>query len=148
MVIRVFDDEIVSATKFRVRQSHWLAVAAKRPVTVTNGDNKVTVFSRERIHELYLGKYYLELAVKFCNEMQKNEKSNIFPWIEYLDSEERIQFSQEFINAVSAAIVTDGWSKIEELLADWKATAETESDTEAMKALRNKVHKDKYVTIK
>lgn len=147
MVAHVFDDEIVNATKFRVKQSHWLAVASKRPVTVTSGDLKVTIMNRELIHELYVGKYYLELALKYCNEMQ-NEKSSIFPWIEYLDSKEKMQFHKEFINGILAAVVAGSWDKVEELLADWKATAETENNAEAMKALRNKVRKDEYVTIK
>ena len=148
MTTHVFDDEIVSATKFRIKQSHWLDVAAKRPVTVTVGDNKVIVFNRERIHELYLGRHYLESAVKLCDEIDKNKKITVFPWLECLDAEERKQFQIEYINNVLISIATDKWDNVEELLADWKATAETENNAEAMKALRAKIRKAEYSTIK
>lgn len=148
MVTHVFDDEIITATKFRTRQSHWLSIASKRPVTVTVGDNKVVVFSRERVHGLYLGRHYLEAAVKLCNEMEKGKKSLVFPWLEHLDSVEQEQFRDEFVNNVLTAIVTDKWDKVQELLEDWEATAETKSNPDVMKALKAKVRKGQYITIK
>ena len=148
MVTHVFDDEIVSASKFRDRQSHWLAVASKRPVTVTTGDNKVIVFNRERVHELYLSRHYLESAVKLCNEIEKGKKSTVYPWLEYFDAEEIKQFQVEYINTILVSIVTDRWDSMGELLGDWEATAETKNNPDVMKALKAKVPKDECVTIK
>lgn len=148
MVTRVFDDEIVSATKFRTSQSYWLSVASKRPVTVTTGDKKVIVFSRERMRELYIGRDYLELAVRLYDELERNQKNTILYWLEYLDVEDRKLFIKEFINNILISITTSKWDNVEELLEDWKATAETENNPDVMKALKTKIRKDEYITIK
>ena len=148
IVIHVFGDDIISATKFRNSQSYWLGVASKRPVTITSGDNKVIVFNRERVHELYLGRHYLESAIKLCDEIEKGGKSTVYSWLEYLDSKERGQFQVEYINNILISMVTGKWDNIEELLEDWKATAETKNNPDVMKALKAKVRKGEYVTIK
>ena len=92
MVTTVFSDEIVNATELRAKQSHWLTMAAKRPVTVTYGARKLTILNREKIRNLFIQAHYLELFVKHCNEVVKGTKSNAFPWIEHLDDEEKRQF--------------------------------------------------------
>ena len=148
MTTTVFSDEIVNATELRAKQSHWLAMAAKRPVTVTYGTRKLTILSREKIRNLFIQAHYLELFTSYCNEIMKGMRSSKFPWIEYLDSEERKQFHEEFVNSLMVAVVTDAWDEIETLLGDWRATAETESNPDVMKALKTKVPKEEYVTIK
>jgi len=148
MVTTVFSDEIVNATELRAKQSHWLTMAAKRPVTVTYGARKLTILNREKIRNLFIQAHYLELFTSYCNEILKGRKSTKFPWIEYLDSEGKKQFHEEFVNSLMAAIVTDEWDGVETLLEDWEATAETESDEEAMKALRTKQSPDKYIALR
>jgi hypothetical protein len=148
MVTTVFSDEIVNATELRAKQSHWLTMAAKRPVTVTYGACKLTILNREKIRNLFIQAHYLELFVTYCNEVMKGMKSSRFPWIEYLDSEEKKQLHEEFVGSIKMAVVTDDWDGIETLLGDWKATAETESDEEAMKALRTKQAPDKYIAFR
>ncbi len=148
MITHILNDEIISATKFRNSQSYWLGVASKRPVTVTTGDNKVVVFSRERVRELYLGRHYLESAIKLCNEIERGNKSTVYPWLEYLDAEEIEQFQVEYIDNILASIANDKWENVEELLEDWQATAETKNNPAVMKALKAKARKDDYVTIK
>ena len=148
MVTTAFSDEIVNATQLRARQSHWLAMASKRPVTVTYGSSKLTILSREKIRNLYIQAYHLELFVKYCNEVMKGTKSTVFPWIEYLDGEEKEQFHKEYVTSIMVATVTEHWDEVEILLEDWRATAETESNPDLMKALKTKVPKEEYVTIK
>jgi hypothetical protein len=148
MVTTVFSDEIVNATELRAKQSHWLTMAARRPVTVTYGSRKLTILNREKIRNLFIQAHYLELFVKHCNEVVKGTKSNAFPWIEHLDDEEKRQFHEEFIDSIMMAIITEDWDGVETLLEDWKATAETESDEEIMKALGAKQEPDKYIALK
>jgi hypothetical protein len=148
MVSTVFYDEIVNATQLRAKQSHWLSVATKRPVTVTYGTRKLTIIDREKIRNLFLQAHYLELFVKYCDEIMKGTKINTFPWLEYLDDEEKRQFRDEYLGSIRAAIVTEHWEDIETLLDDWKATAETNSNEEAVRALKTKEARDKYITLK
>ena len=75
-------------------------------------------------------------------------KSTAFPWVEYLDDEEKEQFRNEYINSIREATITGHWDGVEDLIEDWKATAETESSPDLVKALKTKVPKEEYVTIK
>jgi hypothetical protein len=148
MVTTVFSDEIVNATQLRARQSHWLTMASRRPVTVTYGSTKLTILNREKIRNLYAQIHHLELFIKYCNEIMYGTKSEAFPWAEYLDGEEKDQFRNEYINSIMKATVTEHWDVVEDLLEDWKATAETGSNPDLVKALKTKVPKEEYVTIK
>lgn len=148
MATIVFSDEIVNPTQLRARQSHWLAMASRRPVTVTYGSSSLTILSREKIRNLYTQIHHLELFMKYYNEKIHGEKSTVFPWVEYLDDEEKAQFHDEYFDNIMAAIVTGHWDEVEILLEDWKATAETESNPELVKALKAKVPKEEYVAIK
>jgi len=148
MVTTVFSDEIVNATQLRAKQSHWLNMASRRPVTVTYGAHKLTIVNREKIRNLFMQAHYLELFVKYCNEIMKGTRSSVFPWVEYLDDEEKKQFHEEYISSIMMAIITEGWDEVETLLEDWKATAETESDEEFMKVLKTRGRKDEYVDLR
>ena len=148
MVTTVFSDEIVNASELRTKQRHWLSMAAKRPVTVTDGSNRLTIYNREKIRDLFIQKYYSELFIKYCNEFLEKDKNRTIPWLQYLDESEQKQFHKEFLTSVISAIVTDNWDQVEVVLADWKATAETENDPEAMKALQRKGRKSEYIALK
>jgi hypothetical protein len=148
MVTTAFSDEIVNASNFRDKQSHWLSIASKRPVTVASGDMKVTILNRDMVRNLFLQKYFLELAVQLCGEMASKKDIKTLPWISYLDKEEQKEFRNELLDCVIEAIASNKWNDVEILIEDWKATAETESNKEAMAALRHKVSKDKYIPLK
>ena len=145
MVSTLFSDEIVNVSKFRGSQSRWLSMAAKRPITITNGDTKLTVLNRELVKNLYLQKYYLELIVQFCDEVDTGKAFKALPWLTYLDGDEKKEFFTDLMSAIMEAITVDRWDGIEEVIEDWKATAETESNEEAMAAINSKVSKDKYI---
>lgn len=144
----IFLDEIVNVSKFRGNQSHWLSLAAKRPVTVTNGDMKVTILNRDLIRNLYIQKHYLELIVQFCSEMDNGQDIKSLPWANYLDKEEQKEFRNELLKSVMISITVDNWENLETLIEDWKATAETEHNEAAMSAINSKVSKDKYISRK
>lgn len=148
MVTTVFSDEIVNATQLRAKQSYWLNLASRRPVTVTYGTHKLTILDREKARNLYIQGHHLTLFVKYCNEVMKGAKSSEFPWIDYLDDKEKKQFHEEYINNIMVAIVTEHWDEVENLLEDWKATAETSSNEEIVKALKTKQAPDKYIALK
>jgi hypothetical protein len=148
MVTLAFEDEIVSATKFRGEQSHWLELARKRPITITNGDNKVTIINRNDIRNLVISRNYLELAVRLCDELEKNQKSSTLYWLEYLDNKDRKLFIKELVSNIMISVTTGNWDNLGELLEDWKATAETVNNAEVVKALDGDISPKDYVTIK
>lgn len=148
MVTIAFSDDIIKASELRKEQKYWFDRASSKPITVTYGSRKFTIMDRDKIYNLYLRKYYLELVIKYCDEMVKGVDSNTFPWIIYLDDEEKEEFHNELIITVAKAVTTNDWATIEELIEDWKATAETKNNPAVMKALKTQVNKDKLVTIK
>jgi hypothetical protein len=148
MVTTLFSDEIVNSTELRNNQRYWLGRASSRPITITYGHHQLAIIDRETISNLYRQKYYLELVVKFCEEVEKKTNSNTFPWVDYLANNEKRQFHEELMTNVVKAIVTDNWIGVETLLNDWKATAETIQDTEAMKILSTTGRKNEYIALK
>ena len=148
MVTQIFEDEIVSATKFREKQSHWLSVAKKRPITITSGENRVTLVDRELMRDLYLSRYYLEMAVQLCDESVGVDKYSVLPWLKYISAREQKEFKKELIQNMLVSITTDNWENVTELLDDWKATAETYQNKEAMRNLLVRGRKEDYVPLK
>jgi len=148
MVTTIFSDEIVNATELRAKQSQWLTMASERPVTVTYGNRKLTILNREKVRNLFVHSHYLALFAKHCNELIKGTKSDAFPWTEHLDDKEKRQFHEELVSSIMTAVITENWDEVETLLDDWKATAETENNPDLMRALKTKVPKGEYVTIK
>ena len=145
MVTTIFSDEIVGASELRNKQKYWLTKALRQPVTVTDGTRRLIIANRDRIRNLFIHSQYLELAVKYFNEVLKQEKSSIFPWLEYLDEEERKQFHKEFISSI---VASENWEEIEAIVEDWKATAETEHNREIMKALNTRGREGEYVELR
>lgn len=137
----LFSDEIVNASELRSRQKYWLEKATSKPVTVMYGPHKLTIMDRDSIHKLILQQHYLGLTIRYCGEMLAGADSDIFPWLKYLDDEEKEEFHSELVNSVSNAVKSDNWDEIEELIGDWKATAEAKSNPDIMKALNTKVNK-------
>lgn len=92
--------------------------------------------------------FYLELVIKACDEFQKEEKSEAFPWVESLSEDDRLHFHKELLTTAMASIITDDWTQLEYLIQDWKATAEVESDPELTKALTEKGSPKEYVRLR
>lgn len=147
MTALIFSDEIVNASELRNRQKYWLDKASSRPVTITYGSRKLAIIDRESISKLFLQKHYLALTIKYCEEVLTGANSDTFPWLKYLDDEEKGEFHSELINSVSGAIGFDNWDEIEELIDDWKATAETKSNPDVVKALGARLKKGDSITI-
>jgi len=141
----IFSDDIVGASELRNKQKYWLTRASKQPVTVTDGSRRLVIANRDKIRNLLIQSHYLELALKYCNEELKQEKSSVFPWLKYLDETERKQFHKEFMSSV---ISSKNWEEIEAIMEDWEATAETEHNEEIMKALKTRGRKDEYVDLR
>jgi hypothetical protein len=142
MVTTLFSDEIVNASELRAKQKHWLAKAYERPITVTNGSHKLTIFNRDKIGKLFLQNHFLSLAVKYCAD------NKAIAWTGYLTEKERDEFRNEFLGAIKMALVNDRWHEVDVLLDDWKATAETKQNKEVMKNLTKKRHKEAYILLK
>jgi len=145
MVTIAFSDEIVNATELRNNQKFWLDMSSRQPVTIAYGRHSLAILNRERVAKLYMKNHYLELAVKLCTDITLKGSSEEFTWVNSLDDEDKSQFISEFVNSIKKAIMTDDWSGPEILLDDWKATAETLRDGEAMKVLKAKGRRAEYI---
>ncbi len=147
MAALLFSDEIVNASELRSRQKYWLEKATSRPVTVTYGSHKLAIIDRESISKLFLQQHYLGLTIWYCEEALTGADSETFPWLKYLDDEEKEEFHSELIHSVSRAAKFDNWDDIEDLLGDWKATAETKNNPDVIKALSTKLNKGNSTAI-
>ena len=149
MVTTPFSDEIVNPSELRKNQAHWLGMAAASPITVTYGNYKLAILNRETIANLYKENYYLELGMKLCVSIRVAGTSEPLPWMQHLNAEEKIEFINELVEGISEATVTNNWHKVDTILGDWKATAETLSNPEAMRALTAKSHsKSEYIPLR
>jgi len=148
MVTTLFFDKIVRATELRARQKKWLDTALTEPVTITYSSGDLAILNRDRLRNLFMHKYFSELALRICGEAMTGEKSRTLAWIEDLNTEEKKQFHTEFITSVLKAVMNDDWAELEILLDDWKATAEAKQDVEFMEELQEKTSRDEYVLLK
>jgi hypothetical protein len=148
MVTTPFSDAIVNPSELRRRQAHWLAVAATAPITVTYGDFKLAILNRDKIAGLFKATHYLELGIKLCMSARMGGGEESLPWMKHLDTEEKIEFTNELISAISEAANTNNWNKVDTILDDWKATAETLASPEVMSALLEKRPKSEYIPMK
>ena len=138
MVTIPFSDEIVNPSELRKNQAHWLRIAASEPITVTYGDFKLTILNREKVANLYKEIYYLELGMKLCLSIRSANAEEPLSWMKHLDAEEKIEFTTELVDGISEATKTNNWNKVDTILSDCKATAETLSNPVVMSALTAK----------
>jgi hypothetical protein len=147
MVTVAFSDDIVNASELRNRQKYWLERASSKPVTVTCGTCKLAIIDRDEVSNLYLYKHYMDMTIKYCEEVLNNEKSSIFPWLDYLDNEEKEAFHGDLITGIARASVTGNWTDVDDLIEDWQATTEAKQDREFVKTLKVKVPRKEYLPI-
>lgn len=147
MINTLFADEIVNATELRTNQKRWLETACTKPVTVSYGRKQLAIIDREHISKLYKTIYFLELVIKTCEEYEKDQKNKVLPWLEFLSDENQANFHEELLNTALKATLSGDWDTVEELIQDWKATAEVESNPQLAKALLNEGNPSEYVKI-
>ena len=147
MVGTVFSDFIVKASELRRNQKRWLDEAHRNPITVSYGRRQLAIINREQVRGLYMEKHYLELVLRAFQELTEGSKSDTFPWVEHLSDEERKQFQKELLACVTRAVIAGDWSQMENLIQDWKATAETEQIPEIVRALQDEERRSEYVTL-
>ena len=147
MVSTVFSDYIVSATDLRAKQREWLEKAYEKPITINYGKKQLAIMRREQVGRLITTNYYLELVIKVCEDLDSEGKSNIYPWIESLSEEDKLQFHKELLTGVLKTVVTGNWEKFERIIEDWKATAEVESDSELAESLMARSNPKEYVEL-
>jgi hypothetical protein len=58
------------------------------------------------------------------------------PWLHFLPEAERQAFIDEFIRTAAACVDTGSFAPVGRVISDWKATAETYADPEAVVVLR------------
>ena len=148
MVTIAFSDEIVNATELRNNQKFWLEVASRQPVTIAYGRHNLAILSRERIAKLFRQNHYLWLAVQIYTDISAKRSSTELPWLDYLDDGDKYRFMHEFTDCIKKGMAKEDWRELDALLDDWKATAETLHDSEAMKALTTRGQKKEYVALK
>ena len=147
MVSTVFSDSIVSATDLRNNQKQWLEKAYVEPITVSYGKKQLAIMNREKVGKLYTSIFYSELVLKACQEFKENNKSNTFPWVEYLSDNDKMRFHTELLSTTIKAMVTSNWNNLENLIADWEATAMVEKIPEVAEALREEEDSSQYVEV-
>ena len=148
MTSTVFSDFIVNASDLRNNQKQWLERAYKSPITVSYGRRQLAIVNREQIGRLYAANYYLELVTRACDEFMKKNKSSTFPWVEYLPDNEKVQFHREILSCAIRSTLTGNWTHLENVIQDWKATAEVESSPKLVRALMAREDSTQYVEIK
>ena len=147
MINTLFGDSIVNATDLRTHQKQWLEKACHSPVTVNYGRKQLAIMNRDQVSKLYTANYYTELVLKACQEYRENKESTVFPWVENLQDDEKVEFYTELLNCTLKTIVTGNWDKLDILIEDWMATAEVEQDSELARVLLSKVDPSQYVEV-
>lgn len=149
MATTLFSDEIVNPTDLRKNQKRWLDMAAVSPISIAYGKYNLAIYNREKIADIFRANYYLELAIKLCTSVYLNERIDVLPWVEYLDAADRVEFFHDFATCLLMSMTTGDWGKAENVLDDWKATAETLSNKKASEALKSRAHsKANYIELK
>jgi|SRR3972149_9774869 len=145
----VFGDEIVNPTDLRKHQKEWLEKAYTTPVTIRFGAKNLAIIRREKIGAIYKMLEFATKVITYSGEVKngQEEKSKAFPWVKHLDNNEREQFFTELIETFQKSVDSDDWLAFENMLEDWKATAEAESNPETVKALQPKKKTDEYVRL-
>ncbi len=147
VVETVFSDRVVNASDLRKNQRQWLEEALKRPVTVNYSRRQLAIMNRDQVRDLFIKVQFAELALAACRDIDKGGIFEKLPWLEYLTVEDRAQFRDELLNAFLKSSKTGNWDDLDELISDWKATAETERSPEIVKALKEGETATDYVAL-
>ena len=136
MVTTFLSDDFINSKELRSNQKHWLERAYSTPVSIRSGDKKLVLINREQARDVYLTNYYAQIVVGFCQERSiESKESRVFPWLKYLREGQAEQFHKQLLACFNEVIRTKDWLSIEELLDDWKATAEVAANPALSKEL-------------
>lgn len=143
-----FNDEIINSTQLRSKLPQWLSKAREHPVTIMYKNAPLTIVNRRFIKELSERAHYTNLAVNYCqNYIERTVGRSALPWASYLPDSAKREFFLEFLSVFQEAFAKDNWTIFEDLLHDWKATAEVASSPRLSKALLAKPDESKYVKL-
>lgn len=146
MAITFLSDDFINSKELRNNQKHWLDKAYQSPVSIRSGDKKLVLLNREKARDVFLTNYYAQMIVEFCQERSVALKeSRVFPWLKYLTEENSQQFHRQLLACFNEAIKTGDWLAIDELLDDWKATAEVAASPALSRELTAKEKPSEYV---
>ncbi len=147
VVETVFSDRVVNASDLRKNQRQWLEEALKRPVTVNYSRKQLAIMNRDQVRDLFMRVQFAELALAACRDIGRGSILEKLPWLEQLNAEDRARFRDELVNTFLKSSKTGNWDDLDELISDWKATAETERSPEIVKALKEGETATDYVAL-
>ena len=127
-------DEVINSTELRNNQKKWLDKAYVTPVSIVSGDKKLVILNRDHARQIFSLAHYADMIIRF-----------FLVETEYLTKEEREEFQAEATLTFEKAAESKDWSAFEELLEDWKATANVDANPKLAKALLAKEDKSTYV---
>lgn len=144
-----YNDDIIKVSELKKNWPHWGERARNQPVTILYKDDPLTLISRKYISELTKKIAYTNLVISFCQGYleDKSGKRSALPWATYLTSVDRRTFLRELMGAYEESYAKDDWTIIQNVIDDWKATAEVESNPKLAKILAKEDDPSKYVKV-
>jgi len=145
-----YNDDIINVSELKKNWPLWGERARNKPVTILYKDDPLTLISRKYIGELTKKMYYTNLIVNFCQGYleDKSGRRGALPWAAYLKSADRRIFLRELMSAYEESYAKDNLMIIQNVVDDWKATAEVESNPRLAKALMADEDSSQYIEIK
>ena len=147
----LFGDEVVLATDLKKRQRYWLERARQTGwVTIVQGKAADLVLaSRRKVAQAVEAAARGEQTAQFLREVlvlgRKPAESGVLPWLADLDEQEGQKFLRELVEAFARSSTTGSWDEFDELLDDWRATAEAHRVTEIEQAWQSRRKPEEYV---
>ena len=145
-----FGDEVINSTQLLRNWGKWATRANRHPVTFLYKGDPLTIINRSHICKLEKKLHYTTLVLMFCQESIEGRISDSpsLPWAKYLNKTHLDALFYELISAYKESEAKDDWDIIQNVLDDWKATAELESNPTLAKSLLAEGDPSKYVQIK
>jgi len=148
MVSTIFSDIIVSPTDLRRNQKLFLEGAYDKPITVKYGRKQLAILRREQVNYMIMARYYADLVIRYCQEIHSGKRESVvFPWIDTLDTEERQEFLNELLMEFRDSSERNNWSRLAQLLDEWKSTSEAKRNPEIIKLMQNIDSPREYVVL-
>ena len=151
MTETLFGDEVVLATDLKKRQRYWLDRARQTGgVTIVQGKAADLVLaSRREVAQAVKAAARGELAARFLREVlvlgRRPAESGVFPWLADLEEQEGQEFLRELVEAFARSSTTGSWDEFDELLDDWRTTAEAHRVVEIEQAWQSRGKPEEYV---
>ena len=148
MVSTIFSDIIVSPTDLRKNQKLFLDGAYDKPITVKYGRKQLAILRREQVNHMIMVHHYADLVVRYCQEIHSGKRESVvFPWMDTLDDDERQEFLNELLVEFRNCSERNNWSRLAQLLDEWKATAEAKRNPEIIKLMQNIDSPREYIVL-